>query len=160
MFNIPNPFKKNTNDFASVPEIIQVKDIVIPVITLDKYPEIVIRVSSLIEKIGTELAKNDDKPIDQSIDNIAVTDLLKYIPMIVKIAAEEFFDFVAFILDIEIDRVKKLGLVDLVKIINRVYEVNQLAEVQDEIKNFMKALKKNQGKKGRIEAVKAMTLTS
>jgi hypothetical protein len=139
-------FDKHKDDFASVPLNTEVKGIIIPVIPLEKYPEIVIRVSSLIEKIGLELSKKDEKSLDQIMENIVITDLIKYIPLVIRIAADEFFDFAAFILTIEKDQVKQLGLVDLVKIINRVYEVNQLAEVQEEIKNFTKALK-NQGKK-------------
>jgi hypothetical protein len=154
MLNIPNPFKRKINDFASVPEKTRVNDIEIPVIPLEKYPEIVIRVSSLIEKIGDELAQKSGKPLDKVIESIAVTDILKYIPIITRVAAEEFFDFAAFLLDIEVNQVKKLGLVDLVRIINRVYEVNQLAEVQKEIKNFMKALRKQGESKPKVTDIR------
>lgn len=154
MFNISK--NKKVDDYSSVPQNVEIKGIRIPVIPLEKYPEIVIRVSSLIERISEELAKNSNKPLDEIMDNIAISDLLKYIPIIIRVAADELFDFIAYILDSEKERIKKLGLVDMTRIINRVYEVNQLADVQEEIRNFMKALKKQGRQERKDEIIAAM----
>jgi hypothetical protein len=140
---------KKVDDYASVPKDIEIKGIKIPEIPLEKYPEISERIAGLVEKIAVALSEKDGRPLEEILENLEVTDFLKYIPLLIKVAAEEFFSFAAFILDVEdVDRIKKLNLYDLTKIINAVYTINKFAEVQDEIQNFMKALTvKSQGKK-------------
>lgn len=138
MFN----FRANKkDDYSSVPQDIEVKGIKIPVITLEKYPEISERIAGLIEKIAVALSEKDGRPLEEILENLEVTDFLKYIPLLIKVAAEEFFSFAAFILDVEdVDRIKKLGAVDLKRMVEAVYKVNEFAEVQDGIQNFIKAL--------------------
>lgn len=141
-------FNNKKDDYSSVPQNVEIKGIKIPEIPLEKYPEISERIVGLIEKIGVALSEKDDRPLEEILENLEVTDFLKYIPLLIKVAAEEFFSFAAFILDEDVDRIKKLNLYDLTKIINAVYKINRFAEVQDEIQNFMKALTvKSQGKK-------------
>ncbi len=140
---------KKVDDYASVSQNFEIKGIKIPEILLEKYPEISERIAGLIEKIGVALSEKNGRPLEEILENLEVADFLKYIPLLIKVAAEEFFSFAAFILDIDdVNRIKKLGLYDLTRIINAVYEINKFAEVQDEIQNFMKALTaKGQGKK-------------
>lgn len=138
---------KKFNDYASVAERNKIGDITIPVITLSKYPEIVTRTSDLLTKVAEELSKETGGPIEDILKNMNIASLLQYIPLIIKIAADEFFDFMAFLLDIEKERIEKLSLIDLIKIINKMYEINEFAEVQEEIENFTKALNKRQGEK-------------
>lgn len=139
MFNISKT--KKVDDYSSVPQNIEIKGIRIPEIPLEKYPEISERITGLVEKIAVALSEKDGRPLEEILENLEVTDFLKYIPLLIKVAAEEFFSFAAFILDIEdVDQIKKLGLYDLTRIINAVYEINKFAEVQGEIQNFMKAL--------------------
>lgn len=141
-------FNNKKDDYSSVPQNVEIKGIKIPEIPLEKYPEISERIVELIEKIGVALSEKDDRPLEEILENLEVTDFLKYIPLLIKVAAEEFFSFAAFILDEDVDRIKKLNLYDLTKIINAVYKINRFAEVQDEIQNFIKALTaKSQGKK-------------
>ena len=134
-----NRFRK---DYASVPVKVTVNDISIPVITLEEYPEIMNRIVSLLEKVGERLAEKNGLPVDEVIGSLDVANLLSFLPTIIEVATEELFDLIAFILKIDVGTVKKFGLKDLAKIINGIYEVNEFAEVQKEIGNFMKALKK------------------
>lgn len=140
--------KEKIKDFTSVPETNEVAGITIPIITLEKYPQIIERGSNLVLKLAHELAGKEGRAIDEILDNLEILDIFKYIPTIVKIATEEFFDFVAFVLDTDKERIKKLGMADLMRIIRKTYEVNEFAEVQKELENFIKALtgKRGQGK--------------
>jgi hypothetical protein len=139
---------KKADDYLSIPQNTEIEGIKIPVIPLEKYPEIAERITGLIEKIGVALSEKDGRPLEEILENLEVTDFLKYIPLLIKVAAEEFFSFAAFVLDIEVDRIKKLGLYDLIRIVSEAYKINKFAEVQDEIQNFIKALTaKSQGKK-------------
>lgn len=140
MFNI----LKQLKDFACVktqPENSAVAGIEIPVIPLEKYPEIIQRVAGLAEKLAQAVSEKEGKPVEAILSNMGIADLLQHIPTLVRVAADEFFEFAAFILNTDEMKVRKLGLVDLIRIIRRVYDINELAEVQDEIRNFMIALK-------------------
>ena len=141
-----NPFRK-FKDFASVSESNEIKGIFIPVISLEKYPEIIKRMAVLAEKLSQAISDKEGRPLEMIIAQWGVFDLLKHIPTLIEVAADEFFDFAAFILESDKATIKKLGLVDLARIIRRTFEINEFAEVQDEIQNFMKALTtKHQGK--------------
>jgi uncharacterized protein YjgD (DUF1641 family) len=141
MFNIfGNKSDKEVKDFVSVSEKQEVSGIVIPVIPLEKYPQIVKQAAGLMEKLSARLSEQTGKPVDEIMENFEVSDLIKYIPLIVEVAAEEFFSFVAFILDSEVSVIRKLGLVDLMRILEKVNQVNDFGEVKRIIENFMAAL--------------------
>jgi uncharacterized protein YjgD (DUF1641 family) len=141
MFNIfGNKSTEELRDFVSIPEKQEVAGIIIPVIPLEKYPQIVKQAASLMEKLSGRLAEQTGKPVDEIMENFEVSDLIKYIPMIVEVAMEEFFSFVAFILDSEVSVIRKLGLIDLMRILEKVNQVNDFGEVKRIIENFMAAL--------------------
>jgi hypothetical protein len=141
MFNIfGNKPGEEAKDFISIPEKQEVAGIIIPVIPLEKYPQIVKQAASLMEKLSGRLAEQTGKPVDEIMENFEVSDLIKYIPMIVEVAMEEFFSFVAFILDSEVSVIRKLGLIDLMRILEKVNQVNDFGEVKRIIENFMAAL--------------------
>jgi hypothetical protein len=139
-----NFFKKQANkeakDFISVSENHEIAGIAIPVIPLEKYPQIAKQAAGLMEKLGTKLSEQIGKPVEKIMENFEVIDLIRYIPLIVEVAAEEFFSFVAYILDSETSVIRKLGLVDLMRILEKVNQVNDFAEVKRIIENFMAAL--------------------
>lgn len=130
-------------DYASVPNKVTYRDVTIPVITLEEYPEIMNRVVSVLEKVGERLAEKNGRTVEEVMETLDVSNLLSYIPTILEVAINEFYELIAYILKIEITSVKGFGLIDLTKIINKIYEVNEFAEVQKEIGNFIKALKKS-----------------
>lgn len=134
--------RRNNKDFASVAEINEIKGIAIPVITLEKYPEIAKRTLSLVEKVSKQISEESGQTVDEVLESLTVTDMVRYIPKIITIAADELFSFVAFVLDVDEQIVRKLGVADLTRICMKVYEVNEFAEVQAEIRNFMKTLAK------------------
>jgi uncharacterized protein YjgD (DUF1641 family) len=141
MFNIfGNKSTVEVKDFISIPEKQEVAGITIPVIPLEKYPQIVKQAASLMEKLSTRLSEQTGKPVDEIMENFEVSDLIKYIPMTVEVAMEEFFSFVAFILDSEVSVIRKLGLIDLMRILEKVNQVNDFGEVKRIIENFMAAL--------------------
>jgi hypothetical protein len=140
---------KEVKDFISVPEKQEVAGIVIPVIPLEKYPQIVKQAAGLMEKISAKLSEQTGKPVDEIMENFEVTDLIRYIPLIVEVAAEEFFSFTAYILDSEVSIIKKLGLVDLMRILEKVNQVNDFGEVKRIIENFMAALGTNKTGQGK-----------
>jgi uncharacterized protein YjgD (DUF1641 family) len=139
-----NVFKRQANkevkDFISVPEKQEVAGIIIPVIPLEKYSRIAKQAAGLMEKLGTRLSEQTGKPVEEIMENFEVIDLIRYIPLIVEVAAEEFFSFTAYILDSETSVIRKLGLVDLMRILEKVNQVNDFAEVKRIIENFMAAL--------------------
>lgn len=136
-----NIFKRmNNKDFASVPILNQVDDIVVPVITLEKYPEIAKRLVSLGKKLADKISETDNRPIDKVLEDLSVVSLLQNIQLIIEVASDEFFELVAFIFDITIERVRKMGLVQLTKLLYKAYEVNEYAEVKSLVQNFKKAL--------------------
>jgi hypothetical protein len=141
MFNIfGNKSTEELRDFVSIPEKQEVAGITIPVIPLEKYPQIVKQAASLMEKLSGRLSEQTGRPVDEIMENFEVSDLIKYIPMIVEVAMEEFFSFVAFILDSEVSVIRKLGLIDLMRILEKVNQVNDFGEVKRIIENFMAAL--------------------
>jgi hypothetical protein len=133
---------KKVKDYASVSSQEEVSGIVIPVITLEKYPEIVNRGAELVQKLGKKIAEQQNKSLGEVLENLEPKDLLQYIPLIIKIAAEEFFGLAAFVLEVDVEQIKKIGMVDLIRIIKKLNEINQFAEVQQDVQNFMKALAK------------------
>ena len=143
MFN----FLKRTKDFFSVGQSTTVAGINIPVITLERYPGIVERGVKLTEVIAEVISKREGKPLDQVIEDITVTDLLTHIPVVFRIAANELFEFVAYVLETEVTKVRKLSLGQLIRVIKEVYKVNEFAEVESEIRNFILALAAGQKQK-------------
>ena len=138
---------QNKKDYASVEaEKIVIKGIEIPVITLGEYPGIAKRIADLIEKLGTAISEDTGKPIDEILDTLQISDLLRYIPKIIEVASEEFFGFLASILKVEVDAVRKLSLADLTRILTKIYEINEFAEIQEEIGNFIQALAKKKSR--------------
>ena len=148
MFNISNLLKKNTSDFASVPTRNEIKGILVPDVTLGRYPEIIEKAGILIESFTAKIAEKQGLPPEKIIDNLDLLNVLKTLPQIIGIAAEEAFEFIAFVLEVEVETIKELYLIDIMRIVNKFIEVNEIAQVQTEIGNFMTALKnKSQGKK-------------
>ncbi len=136
--------RRNNKDFASVGLDEEIKGIKIPVIELGKYPEIIKRVLGLIKKAAKQIADETGEDIDSVLDNINILSVAKYISILIDTAAEEFFEFAAYVLDTEVERIKKLGLSDMTRIVTKVYQVNEFAEVKEEISNFIKTLHKKQ----------------
>jgi hypothetical protein len=156
--------RRNVKDFASAPITEEVplaqpieekqedktnviKGIIIPVIPLEKYPEITKRAISLIQKVAAKIAEDTGEDLDKIMEDISISQMARYIPMAIDIAATEFFSFAAFILETDEQIIRKLGLSDMIRIGMKVYEINEFAEVKAEIQNFTKALMKkmNQG---------------
>ena len=134
--------RRNKKDFASVALDWEVKGISIPVLPLEMYPEIAKRALSLIEQLSTKIAEETGETADEILEALTPISLIHYIPKVITVAADEFFSFAAFVLDIDEQVVRKMSLADLIRISLKVYEINEFAEVQKEIGNFIKALRK------------------
>ena len=143
--------RKKQQDFASVavPDLQKGKqDIEAPVIALEKYPVIVLKAVSIVEKVADVVAERAGKRAEEVLEDLTVTSLLQYLPIVLEVASAEFFALAAYILEVEEDKVRKLGIRDFVRLATAVLEKNEFAEVEQEIRNFTKTLakKKSRGK--------------
>ena len=134
--------KKDSKDFTTVPQTNEVSEITIPTIPIKKYPVIIKNGTSIVQKLAGKMG-NPEK----FLDDLTVVTLLKYIPDIVDVAAKEFFSLLAYVLEVEIDKVENLSGANLMRVLIKLFEVNEMAEISGPLfKNLRGTFNKNRRK--------------
>lgn len=134
-------FKKQ-KDFTTVKIPSKVDDIQIPVIPLEKYPEITRRTKDIVIKVSEDIANQHGKSPEKVLEELDPRALLDMFPRVLEVASGEFYSLAAFILDVEEEQIKKMGLSQVIKVIKATWEHNDFAQVQQDLANFIRPLAK------------------
>lgn len=139
--------EKKINSFKCIPGEKTVTEIRVPIIAVEKYPGMVLRGVKLTEQVAGEIANNKGVKKGDILNNLEITNIFSYITTAINLASDQFFEYIGFVLyegDIEdwdndetvrvelITKIKKMGLADLLKVLRKVYEVNEFVEVKDD----------------------------
>ncbi len=145
MFDFKNFFAfaervKGKKDFTTVKVPLEIGEVQIPVIPLVKYPEITRRLGEIIVKVSEDIANQQGKSPEQVLEEFEPKTLLELLPRVLKIAADDFYPLAAFVLEIEEERIKKMGLPQIIQILKATWEHNDFVQVQKDLANFTRPL--------------------
>lgn len=132
--------KQENKDFQTVPISTKIEQVNIPIIPLEKYPEIIKRGKALVVKVSEAIAEQEGKDTDKVLEELEPRTLLDLLPKAAEVAAEEFFPFLAYILEIDERTVRDMGLSQVTRVIRATWEHNDFKQVQKDLENFTRPL--------------------